>query len=160
MNQPWKVIVVLFGIFIAGGVTGGFVGLRISRNATMDRPVPEEWAPKHIKMLIERLGLTPDQVEQIRPIVRRDMEQLNRVRNYAQSETQTVVAGMQRDITELLTPEQRTKFEQLNRETREKFEARERREREKRLQLGRTLGEKPPERPGDRPPADRPSPPK
>lgn len=158
MNQPWKVIIVLFGIFVAGGVTGGFVGLRVCKNTIMNRPVPEEWAPKHIKRLVDRLELTPEQQEKIRPIVRRNMEQLNRVRNHAMTETQTVVAGMQREIAVNLTDEQRVKFEQMNRELREAREAREKVEREKRLHLGRSFGEKPPEKPpGSKPPPDKPA---
>ena len=69
MNKPWKVIVVLIGIFAAGGVTGGFVMLRVSKNRWVNRPVPEEWAPKTLKRLAERLDLTPDQQEQIRTMV-------------------------------------------------------------------------------------------
>lgn len=154
MNKPWKVIIVLLGIFAAGGVTGGFVTLRVCKNKILNRPVPEEWAPKHLKRLVDRLELTPEQQEQIRPIVRRNMEQLNRVRNHSMAETQTVVEGMQRDISAQLTPGQRTKFEQMNRELREAREAREKAEREKRMNLDRTLGEKPPEKPpGDQPPA-------
>lgn len=59
MNKPWKVIVVLIGIFAAGGVTGGFVTLRFFKNKILNRPVPEEWAPRHLKRLAERLELTP-----------------------------------------------------------------------------------------------------
>lgn len=147
MNKPWKVIIVLIGIFAAGGVTGGFFTLRVCKNKLLNRPVPEEWAPKHLKRLVDRLELTPVQQEQIRPIVRRNMEQLNRVRNQSLAETQTVVEGMQRDISEKLTPEQRTKFEQMNRELREAREAREKHEREKRMNLDRSLGDKPPAKP-------------
>ncbi len=147
MNKPWKVIIVLLGIFAAGGVTGGFVTLRVCKNKILNRPVPEEWAPKHLKRLVDRLALTPEQQEQIRPIVRRNMEQLNRVRNQSMAETQTVVEGMQRDISAQLTPEQRTKFEQMNRELREAREAREKAEREKRMNLDRTLGDRPPPKP-------------
>lgn len=147
MNKPWKVIIVLLGIFAAGGVTGGFVTLRVCKNKILNRPVPEEWAPKHLKRLVDRLALTPEQQELIRPIVRRNMEQLNRVRNQSMAETQTVVEGMQRDISEKLTPEQRTKFEQMNRELREAREAREKHEREKRMNLDRSLGDKPPAKP-------------
>ena len=132
MNQPWKVIIVLLGIFIAGAVTGGFVTLRVGRNKILNRPVPEEWAPRHLKRLAERLDLTPDQQEQIRPIVRRNMEQLNRVRNQSMLETQTTVEGMQREISGKLTPEQRIKFEQMNRELREAREARDKVEKAKR----------------------------
>jgi uncharacterized membrane protein len=131
MNKPWKVIVVLIGIFAAGGVTGGFVTLRACKNKVLSRPVPEEWAPKHLKRLVDRLELTPVQQEQISPIIKRNMEQLNRLRNHSMAETQTVVEGMQREITEQLTSEQRTKFDQMNRELREAREAREKAERAK-----------------------------
>lgn len=122
MNKPWIVILVLIGIFAAGGVTGGFVTLRVCREKIANRPVPEEWAPKHIKKLVERLHLTPQQTEQIGPIVKRNMEQLGRLRKQSLAETRAIVETMQRDISDRLTPEQRLKFEQLNRELREKVE--------------------------------------
>lgn len=141
MNQPWKVIIVLLGIFVAGGVTGGFVTARVCQTKN-DRPVPEEWAPKAMKRIVERLELTPAQQDEIRPIIRRSMEELNRVRNHSMATTQTVVEGMQREISERLTPAQRVKYEQMNRELREAREKREREEREKRLNLDKSLGEK------------------
>jgi hypothetical protein len=144
MNKPWKVIIVLIGIFAAGGVTGGFFTARVCKNKIMNRPVPEEWAPKTLDRLADRLALTPGQVEQIRPIVSRHMEELNRVRNQSMSDTQYVVEGMQSEISEQLTAEQRVKYEELNRELRAAREAREKAEREKRLKLGRSFGEKKP----------------
>ena len=151
MNQPWKIIVVLFAIFVAGGVTGGFVTLRVLREKFSNRPMPEEWAPRHLKRLVDRLALTPEQQEQIRPIVRHNMEQLNRLRKQSQAETQMRIESMQRDIAQKLTPEQRVKFEQMNRELREAREAREINERAKRLKGGRPPGDRPP---GDRPPGN------
>jgi Spy/CpxP family protein refolding chaperone len=157
MSKPWQIILVLIGIFAAGGVAGGFVSLRICRDKLTNRPVPEEWAPKHLKRLHDRLALTPEQDEQIRPIVRRNMEQLNRIRNSSMEETKTVVEGMQREISEKLTPEQRTKFEQMNRELREMREAREKAEKAKRANPGRPEdGGRPPK---DRPPGEGPPPP-
>jgi Spy/CpxP family protein refolding chaperone len=151
MNQPWKVIVVLVGIFAAGGVTGGFVTLRFCKNKLVNRPVPEEWAPRTLKRLADHLDLTPEQKDQIMPIVKRHMEQLNRLRNTSMAETQTVVEGMQREISAKLTPEQREKYEKLNRELRE---AREKNERERRAKAERELLGKP----GEKPPGDRPPP--
>jgi Spy/CpxP family protein refolding chaperone len=129
--NPWKIILVLVGIFAAGGVTGGFVTLKACKDKMVNRPVPEEWEPKHLKKLSDRLSLTPEQKEQVRPIIRRNMEHLNRLRNQSMAETRVVVEAMQREISEKLTPEQRAKFEQMNRELREAREARERHEREK-----------------------------
>jgi Spy/CpxP family protein refolding chaperone len=157
MSKPWQIILVLIGIFAAGGVAGGFVSLRICRDKLTNRPVPEEWAPKHLKRLHDRLALTPEQDEQIRPIVRRNMEQLNRIRNSSMEESKTVVEGMQREISEKLTPEQRTKFEQMNRELREMREAREKAEKAKRAKPDRPEdGGHPPK---DRPPGEGPPPP-
>jgi Spy/CpxP family protein refolding chaperone len=129
--NPWKIILVLVGIFAAGGVTGGFVTLKACKDKMMNRPVPEEWEPKHLKKLSDRLDLTPEQREQVRPIIRRKIEHLHRLRNHSMEETRVVVEAMQREISEMLTPEQRVKFEQMNRELREAREARERQERER-----------------------------
>lgn len=147
MNQPWKVIVVLLGIFVAGGVTGGFVTLRVLREKFSNRPMPEEWAPRHLKRLVDRLALTPEQQEQIRPIVRHNMEQLNRLRKQSMAETQMRIESMQRDIAQKLTPEQRINFEQMNRELREAREARERNERAKRPRPDRRPDDPPPPKP-------------
>ena len=153
MNKPWKVIAVLLGIFVAGGVTGGFVTLRIIKNRVLNRPVPEEWAPRHLKRLADRLGLTPEQQEQIRPIVRHNMEQLNRLRSQSLAETQLRVETMQRDIAQKLTPEQKIKFEQMNRELREAREEREKIDRARRANGARPSGEHPA---GAQPPPDKP----
>lgn len=120
MNKPWKLILLLAGIFIAGGITGAFVMLRVGREMAARRPLPEQWAPQHLKRLVERLDLKPEQMEQIRPIVRRNMEQLNRLRTYSMAETKSSLEQMQREISEKLTPEQRAKFEQMNKDMRER----------------------------------------
>lgn len=146
MNKPWQVIVVLIGIFAAGGVTGGFVTFRYCKEKALGRPVPEEWTPKTLSRLDDRLDLTPDQREQIRPIVRNHMEQVNRLRNSSMAETRLIIEDMQREISSRLTPEQRTKYEQMNRELREAREKRDRQEREKREKSERDRRDK-----GDRP---------
>ncbi|MBI2496957.1 MAG: hypothetical protein HYV75_03185, partial [Opitutae bacterium] len=155
MSKPWQVILVLFGIFAAGGVAGGFLTLRVCKERLTNRPVPEEWAPRHLKRLNDRLALTPEQQEQIRPIVKRNMEQLNRIRSSSLEETKTVVEGMQREISSKLTPEQRAKFGQMNRELREMREAREKAEKTRRANAGRPEdGVRPPRNhpPGEKPP--------
>jgi Spy/CpxP family protein refolding chaperone len=132
MNKPWQVIAVLMGIFAAGGATGSFVTLRICKDKALNRPVPEEWTPRALKSLDERLDLTPDQREQIRPVVRNHMEQVNRLRNSSMAETRLIIEDMQHEISSRLTPDQRTKYEQMNREARDKREKREKADRERR----------------------------
>jgi Spy/CpxP family protein refolding chaperone len=120
MNKPWKIILLLAGIFIAGGVTGAFVMKRVGRELLARRAAPEQWAPQQVKRLMDRLDLTPDQMEAVRPILRRNMEQLNRLRSYSLAETRSIMEQMQREIAGKLTPEQRAKFEQINKEMRER----------------------------------------
>lgn len=119
-NRPIKLILLLTGIFIAGGVTGAFSMKRFGRDLIANHPMPDEWAPRHMRKLAERLELGTDQVEKIRPIVRRNMEEIGRVRNQTVEETRAIFERMQREVAVLLTPEQRVKFDEFNREMRER----------------------------------------
>ena len=154
MNQPWKLILLLTGIFIAGGVTGAFVTLKVVRDRIAQRPMPEQWAPMQLKRLAERLDLRPEQLEQLRPIIKRNMDELNRLRAYSLGETRTVLERMAREVSEQLTPEQRVGFEQMNKEFRERM---------KRLNADRPGGLRNErgnrERPPGPPPGEKPPPP-
>ena len=119
MNQPWKLVLLLIGIFAAGVVAGGFVAMRYMRHSMPRPPSPEQWGPARLKKLSERLSLTPEQEEKIRPIMKRDMDDLGRVRTSSFAEGKRIFERMEHDIAEVLTPEQREKFEQMNREMRE-----------------------------------------
>ena len=120
MNKPWKLVLVLFGIFIAGGITGAVVTLRFGRDWVARRPSPNQWEPNHMKRLADRLALTADQQEQLRPIIHRNMEELSRLRNESMVATKSVFEHMEQEVSEKLTPEQRIKYEQLNKEMRER----------------------------------------
>lgn len=121
MNKPWKLVLLLTGIFLAGGVAGVFLTVRFGRHWISQRAAPDQWASIHVRKLAERLELKPEQVEQIRPIIRRNMEELGRVRIESMTATRAIFERMEKEITERLTPEQRTKFEEYNREKRERL---------------------------------------
>jgi hypothetical protein len=120
MSKSWKLGLALLGIFLAGGVTGTFVTLRFGRDWVVKRPGPEQWEASHMKRLSERLGLAQSQQEELRPIVRRNMEELSQVRSHCITATKAVFEQMERDISQKLTPEQIVKFEKLNKEMRER----------------------------------------
>ena len=120
MNQPWKMVLLLLGIYIAGGVTGALVMARVIRERVAHRPMPEQWAPMQLKRLAERLDLSAEQQEQLEPIVKRNMEELRKLRTYSMTESKTVFERMEREISEKLTPDQRTKYEQMNKEFRDR----------------------------------------
>ncbi|MFZ5493923.1 MAG: hypothetical protein ACOZE5_01115 [Verrucomicrobiota bacterium] len=122
MNRPWKLVLLLAGIFLAGGVTGAFLTVQLGRNWIKQRAAPEQWAPLHLRQLARRLELRPEQMEQLRPIIRRNMEELGRLRTECVKETRVVVERMEREIAARLSPEQRAKFDQYNREKRERLQ--------------------------------------
>ncbi|WP_438482403.1 hypothetical protein [Oleiharenicola lentus] len=149
MKSPLKVIVLLVGIFLAGVVTGIYVDKRLNAPAKpaeqhRSTVAVEKWAPDQMKRLVDALELQPAQIQQIQPIIQRNMEELDRLRTYSRSETGGIFERMKREISEKLTPEQRTKFEQMNKEQRERMKKNEPRE-------VFSNGPRPP-RDGDRPP--------
>lgn len=119
-DKPWKLVLLLTGIFLAGGVAGGFVTLEVGKNMLRKRLAPENWGPARLKKLEEQLNLTPEQIERLKPIVRRDVEDMNRLRQQGFQETRRILERMERDIAAVLTPEQKAKFEKLNEEMRER----------------------------------------
>jgi Spy/CpxP family protein refolding chaperone len=157
MNKPWKLVLLLTGIFLAGGVVGSLSTVWVGRRAMANRSKPDQWAPMHLKRMTQELDLQPAQVEQLKPIVRRRMEELGRVRSRSMTESRTVMEAMERDVAEQLTPEQRAKFDKMNQEMRERFR------RFMPERGGRPPGGRPPGGPGspeggadDRPPPPRP----
>ena len=123
MNQPFKLILLILGIFLAGAVTGYFIYPEVAgMRAKPKHPSPEQWGPARLKKLSEKLGLSPEQEEKLRPIMVRDMAELGRLRTNCLAEAKKVFERMEHDISELLTPQQREKFEQMNREMREQMQ--------------------------------------
>jgi len=122
MNQPWKLILLLIGIFAAGVVAGGIATMQYERHSGSRHSSPEQWGPARLKKISERLNLTSEQQEKLRPIIRRDMEDLGRIRASSFAEGKRIFERMEHDIAEVLTPEQREKFEQMNREMRERMQ--------------------------------------
>lgn len=120
-DKPWKLVLLLTGIFLAGLVAGSFGTARL-RELGPKRQPPDQWGTSRIKMLAERLDLTPSQVDQLRPIIKRDTEELNRLRESSMKETQRVFQRMEDDIAAMLTPEQKVKFDALNKEMRERWQ--------------------------------------
>lgn len=123
MDKPWKIILLLVGIFLTGATTGGLVAVRVAKER-VERPRPppvDQWAHERLRKLNQRLGLAPEQLEQLRPILRRDMEELGRIRSQSVAESQRVVDRMEKDIAARLTPEQRVEYDKIKKETAERF---------------------------------------
>jgi Spy/CpxP family protein refolding chaperone len=123
-DKPWKLVLLLVGIFAAGAVAGSFVTMRVGRNLIQRKMGvgPEQWGPQRLKMMTERLELTPEQQEKLSPIIQHDMQELARIRRNSFAETRRIVEQMNREIAAVLTPEQKVKFDEMNRELRERMQ--------------------------------------
>lgn len=119
-DRPWKLVLLLTGIFLAGAVAGGFVTLEVGKDMFRKRMAPENWGPARLKMLEKHLDLSAEQIERLKPIIRRDVEDLNRLRQQGFQETRRILERMEKDISAILTAEQKGKFQQLNAEMRER----------------------------------------
>ncbi len=122
MNKPWKFFLLLAGIFLAGVVAGGCLTMRFGRHFLPRRPSLEQQGPDRLKLLTEKLNLTPEQQEKLRPILHRDMQDLARIRNSSMTESRRIFEHMDQDVAAELTPEQKPKFDEMIRERRDRFQ--------------------------------------
>jgi len=130
MAKTWQVILATVAIFLAGLVTGGATAFGVVRwvahhprvnPAQMWGPFgqrqgsgqPQQIGPQLMRSFVKQLDLTDEQRSRIGPIVRRTVTQLGRERREVQLTSALAIERMQDEISDILTPEQRTKFEEL-----------------------------------------------
>lgn len=121
MEKPWKLIFLLVGIFAAGVVTGGFVvNMRFGRRPPL-RPRMESWRDSDLKVLADRLGLSNDEVEKLKPVVKPFVDQMAKVRTNWINETRPILEQLEHAVAAVLTPEQKVRFDEMNREQQERM---------------------------------------
>jgi len=133
MNQPWKVSLAFAGVFVAGAVFGGFLSLRLAPERMgmmrLQRATPmEQFTPQIFKRLSQRLELTAEQKEKIRPIIKQADAELRRLRLTGARDAIAVAERMHEQVAALLTPAQLRELDALKREMRERW-AKERQQR-------------------------------
>src|SRR5438552_16105169 len=82
MNRAlqWKLIAGFILVFIAGGVTGAFVAASHARHMFIQSHNAALMAQRMRERLRSELKLTPEQVEQITPIINNSTAQLEQIR--------------------------------------------------------------------------------
>jgi Spy/CpxP family protein refolding chaperone len=109
--------------------------------------------PTLMRQFTQRLKLTAEQRERIRPIVTRAGEDLIRLRQESLADTARVTERMYVDVAALLSPEQRAEIETMQRQMEERVQA----ERQKRADAAAAEAASRPEK---KAPVARPAPPK
>ncbi|MEO7413871.1 MAG: hypothetical protein ABIZ81_10985 [Opitutaceae bacterium] len=161
MDKSWRVIFAFAGIFVAGVVAGLLLAPRFFDNV-MERRWQQQASrpgrppiqralplgPQLFTQFTEQLNLTPEQREKIKPIEGRITEELRRLRQGSQRNTELALERMQDEISAVLTPEQSAQFQARIAEGRERVKNRIQSEegRGRRGEMG------PPNRPREGPP--------
>jgi Spy/CpxP family protein refolding chaperone len=115
MNRAlqWKLVAGFLLVFLAGGVTGAFVGAAHARHFFFMAPRPAVISERMRERLQRQLSLTPDQVAKISPILDKAAAQLHEVRRDTGRRVHEIIAESHRQMTGILTDEQQHKLRQL-----------------------------------------------
>ena len=117
MNRAlqWKLIAGFVLVFIAGGVTGGFLAATMARHFFFGPPHHGMVAEKMRERLRVQLKLTPEQVAKISPIIDKAGAQLEQIRMDTGRRVHETFTEAHREMAPNLTEEQRAKLEQMRR---------------------------------------------
>jgi Spy/CpxP family protein refolding chaperone len=114
MNQSlrWKLIFAFLLVFLAGAATGFFGAAHLGRAIFLHHR-PDAIAEHMKEHLRAELKLTPQQVEQISPIVDQATTTLEAKREQTGREVRTIFEDMHARIAPLLTPEQQKRLQEM-----------------------------------------------
>ena len=115
----WKFAFAFLLVFVAGGMTGMFLGLHVLHPRVMLGPPHSGDVPDRMREHLRRtLGLTADQEKKVGPIVESTSTKLEAIRVETAERVRNVMEDSKKDIAPLLTPEQQTKLDKLESEHR------------------------------------------
>lgn len=122
--KHWKIVLSLTSIFVAGAITGGVVTFQVVRSVVRARTNPDQWSARVLRDYRDRLELTKEQQERIRPLLMEAGREMKQTR----AEFMQTHAGLMRKINAALlrelSPEQRKVFEEIREEQKHRFRER------------------------------------
>jgi Spy/CpxP family protein refolding chaperone len=115
MNRvlQWKLIAGFLLVFVAGGITGAFVGGLYARHHFFELHHPERIAGQMKERLRTELNLTPEQLAKISPIIDKTTAQLRDIRRDTGRRVHEIITDAHDQMAEQLTDEQRHKLTQM-----------------------------------------------
>jgi Spy/CpxP family protein refolding chaperone len=115
MNRAvqWKLIAGFLLVFVAGGITGAFVGGSYARHQFFELHHPERIGGRMKERLRAELNLTPEQLAKISPIIDKTTAQLREVRRDTARRVHEIIADAHHQMGAQLTDEQRQKLAQI-----------------------------------------------
>jgi uncharacterized membrane protein len=114
MSRGLVVFLAFLGVFVAGGVTGGVIALRVQRSIVHQRAA-ERFTQQQFKRVADELSLTPGQREQLRPILHKAGSDIQARRQ----DILRILRKMEDDVRSQLTEAQRQKYDAARAKQRE-----------------------------------------
>jgi hypothetical protein len=121
--SKWKTIGYAVALFVAGGISGGALGIYETKSSLFAPPREQEMALRLLHRLQVRLDLSPDQVAKITPIVESAAADLRSIHAETAQRVGKVFDDSYSKVSAILTPEQRVKLDQIQKERREMMQA-------------------------------------
>jgi Spy/CpxP family protein refolding chaperone len=120
MNRAlqWKLIAGFLLVFVAGGITGAFVGGSYARHHFFELHHPERIGARMKERLRAELDLTPEQLAKISPIIDKTAVQLRDIRRDTGRRVRQVMLDAHQQIAVNLTDAQRQKLQQIEQQHR------------------------------------------
>jgi Spy/CpxP family protein refolding chaperone len=115
MNRAlqWKLIAGFILVFVAGGISGAFLGGLYAQHHFLEFHRPELIGARMKERLRAELKLTPEQVAKISPIIDKTAVQLREIRRDTARRVHETIADAHRQMAVNLTDEQRQKLQQI-----------------------------------------------
>jgi Spy/CpxP family protein refolding chaperone len=115
MNRAlkWKLIVGFVLVFVAGGMTGAFLGASHARHLFFAQPHRGMMSQRMRDHYREQLNLTPEQVAKISPIIDKTAAQLEQIRHETGQRVHELFTEAHREMAAHLSDEQRAKLQAM-----------------------------------------------
>jgi Spy/CpxP family protein refolding chaperone len=115
MNRSlqWKLIAGFILVFIAGGMTGAFLGAMYARHLFSEFHHPGLMGIRMRDRLRTELKLTPEQLAKISPIIDKTAAQLAEIRKETGRRVHEIMIGAHREMAANLTDDQRLKLQEI-----------------------------------------------
>ena len=119
MNKLSRLQVTFYmaAIFLAGGVSGGAISSRFGHRTYSGPP-----STRHLQARLEHhLNLTPEQVQQIQPILKRMVQDYKSVQVAGYHQMSEILSRHYEEISKFLTPAQQEKLKRIEYEGKERL---------------------------------------
>lgn len=115
----WKIWLVFAGVFLAGGIAGGFLSLRLADRIVERGRAQGQYAPRLLNHLTERLDLTEAQHAEVRVMVEAVWQDMQAQRQAGRD----TLTALNEQVNSILTPEQKAAFKQLRESQRQRWQS-------------------------------------